>query len=244
MGRPTRNGVWGIPWLGLPLGGVLALSVAAQFVWDLSLFEPTAVERQLLGPDRASIAASLTLESVAVPREPARSAALRSGQTLGGLLIDLGLTAEVPSGRPPPARDSSTCARLGAGTVGRLPRRGGRHDRWRPRRARRAGARAPDLRLGPEWRNTATHPRARRADRIARSLDGARRALSSCPRGRRLCRTRLHPGSAPKRRVPLLFEETVVRLRTASVARPGGRLRSGSARLEAYQFGSGESAGY
>jgi murein DD-endopeptidase MepM/ murein hydrolase activator NlpD len=83
-----------VPWLGLPLGGVLALAVAAQFAWDSTLFEPTELERTLVAADPAVLAAGLALEPAADPRRPARTAALKRGETLGGVLIDLGLTAD------------------------------------------------------------------------------------------------------------------------------------------------------
>jgi murein DD-endopeptidase MepM/ murein hydrolase activator NlpD len=79
---------WGVPWLGLPLSGVLALTGAAHSVWSVDLVRPraaVAVEAEVLAPAPA--------ESAPV-RLPDRTAELRSGETLSSVLLRLGLGAE------------------------------------------------------------------------------------------------------------------------------------------------------
>ena len=95
MGEP----VWGrsgLSWLGLPLGGLLAFVVAIVSPWDEARVAPTALESASLHP-QASFAALAAEDSAPAPASaepmPTREGVLRSGQTLGGLLGDLGLAA-------------------------------------------------------------------------------------------------------------------------------------------------------
>ena len=256
MGRPTRNGVWGIPWLGLPLGGVLALTVAAQFVWDMSLFEPTAIERKLLDPDPASLAASLSLESVPVPREPVRSAALRSGQTLGGLLIDLGLTAEEAHRAAVASSRFVDVRQLRAGTPWAVYHdEQGAIDRFELTVAERGELALEHRTFGwvPEWREyqRETRVRAVRGELVGSLEVSMVRAGASAELAYAVAEvlqwdldfTRdLRRGDEFR----VLFEETVVEgyeprpSRVLAVVYGQARGR----RLEAYQFGSGESAAY
>ena len=89
MDRPKRSAFLGFPWLGLPLGGMLTLTVAGQFLWDGSTSGPALgrSEREMAGT--AALAAP-----IAPPREPAESSVLHRGETLGQVLITLGLSAE------------------------------------------------------------------------------------------------------------------------------------------------------
>ena len=95
MGWPK----WGraaLSWLGLPLGGVLALVVAVGLPWDDARIAPTALEAASLHPQAtlAALAAKPAPGATAAAEPlPARAASLRSGETLGGLLSGLGLPA-------------------------------------------------------------------------------------------------------------------------------------------------------
>jgi murein DD-endopeptidase MepM/ murein hydrolase activator NlpD len=95
MGWPK----WGrtaLTWLGLPIGGLLAFAVAVTIPWDAAPLAPTALEATALHPQAALAAlASRPAAPAAAQAEPAptRSARLRSGETLGGLLGELGLPA-------------------------------------------------------------------------------------------------------------------------------------------------------
>jgi len=80
-----------VPWLGLPLSGVLALTGAAHSFWNLPSdaagTSPARTASRSSTADGAGAAASEV-------RPPDRAAALRSGQTLGAVLAGLGLTPE------------------------------------------------------------------------------------------------------------------------------------------------------
>lgn len=91
MAWTDRGRVWGAPWLGLPLGGVLALAGAAHSLWNLDL---GSADR--LRPPFAAVATEFDglTESTSEPRFPDRTEVLRRGQTLGGVLAELGIGAE------------------------------------------------------------------------------------------------------------------------------------------------------
>jgi murein DD-endopeptidase MepM/ murein hydrolase activator NlpD len=256
MERPARSGAWGVPWLGLPLGGVLALAVAAQFAWDATLFQPTEIERTLVAPDRATIAASLSLEAAPVPRVAARSAALRSGQTLGGLLIDLGLTAEEAHAAATASKRYVDVRQLRAGTPWAIYRdEEGVLDRFEltvEGRGELALERSP-LGWQPAWREyeRETRVRAVRGELVGSLEASMSRAGAPVELAYAVADvlqwdldfTRdLRRGDTFR----VLFEETVVegyepkpsRVLAVHYGRAGGRA------LEAYLFGSGESAGY
>src|SRR5512140_2151934 len=86
---PARGRVWGVPWLGLPLSGLLAFVAAGQTYWNGRVEAPPADEVWLGAPQDAPGAVT-TLR----PRSPDREDRLRPGETLGGILLDLGLSPE------------------------------------------------------------------------------------------------------------------------------------------------------
>jgi murein DD-endopeptidase MepM/ murein hydrolase activator NlpD len=87
----------GLPWLSLPLGGLLAFVVALASPWDEARIEPTALESTALDPratfDALTTGAPASTAAAPVEPRPARQDELRRGQTLGGLLAELGLAA-------------------------------------------------------------------------------------------------------------------------------------------------------
>ena len=92
MGWARFRRSWGIPWLGLPLGGVLALSGAAQLAWEGPRFGTTAAERAAVAAAGSTAAAELGLGPGGPPRRAAdRSASLKPGQTLRELFNELGM---------------------------------------------------------------------------------------------------------------------------------------------------------
>jgi murein DD-endopeptidase MepM/ murein hydrolase activator NlpD len=95
MGEPRWGGS-GLSWLSLPLGGLLAFVVAVGVPWDEARVVPTALESASLHPQAsfdALAAEAPAAAAVSAEPRPARAGALRSGQTLGGLLGELGLAA-------------------------------------------------------------------------------------------------------------------------------------------------------
>jgi murein DD-endopeptidase MepM/ murein hydrolase activator NlpD len=88
MSWSDRGRAWGAPWLGLPLGGVLALTGAFHTFANLEPGTPAP-------PSAAQVAAAAAGDERDAPAEPARrpdrSHALRPGQTLGGVLAELGV---------------------------------------------------------------------------------------------------------------------------------------------------------
>lgn len=96
MGEP-KWGKSGLSWLGLPLGGLLAIVVAVASPWDEARVAPTALESASLDPRATfeSFGSAGAPEAGASAAEPApnREGELRRGQTLGGLLGELGLPA-------------------------------------------------------------------------------------------------------------------------------------------------------
>ncbi len=83
--------------LGLPLGGLLAFAVLGGPVWDDSMFAATAIEEAALDPHAlpsALVAAAAPAAPPAAAERPDREDVLRRGQTLGNILLDLGLDAE------------------------------------------------------------------------------------------------------------------------------------------------------
>ena len=92
MSRTERRGVWGLPWLGLPLAGVLALSVAAQLGWQASRGDLPGAEAA--AGDLGSLPSPDAAGAVEEVRLPDRTARLRSGETLSAVLLSLGLSPE------------------------------------------------------------------------------------------------------------------------------------------------------
>jgi murein DD-endopeptidase MepM/ murein hydrolase activator NlpD len=82
--------------LGLPLGGLVAVATFFAFggwEWDASLLGPSALETAALAP--ASVAALSAPTPVAAPVEPPdRVDVLERGETLGSVLLGLGLDGE------------------------------------------------------------------------------------------------------------------------------------------------------
>jgi len=90
MAWSDRRRAWGVPWLGLPLSGVLALTGAVHSLWTLEL-GGAATRPEPTPPAAATAAATRELPA---PRRPDRAAELRPGQTLGGVLAGLGVEGE------------------------------------------------------------------------------------------------------------------------------------------------------
>jgi murein DD-endopeptidase MepM/ murein hydrolase activator NlpD len=86
MNGPLRNRMLGIPWLGLPLGGVLAFTAALQISWN-----PWPFGRAEAASSAPVVGVSVETAGSSVPRLPDHAASLRPGETLGALLRDLGL---------------------------------------------------------------------------------------------------------------------------------------------------------
>ncbi len=86
---PARGRVWGVPWLGLPLSGLLAFVAAGQSYLNADP-APPATEEIWLGAPRDAPGAVSELRSRAADREDR----LHPGETLGGILLDLGLTPD------------------------------------------------------------------------------------------------------------------------------------------------------
>lgn len=80
--------------LSVPLGGLLAVTALALFLdRDETLLGPSALETAALSPQRAiaELAADPAAEADEAGRIPDRTDRLRSGQTLGGVFVSLGL---------------------------------------------------------------------------------------------------------------------------------------------------------
>lgn len=90
MNWPKR-GRTTLPWLGLPLGGLLALAVVLETPWGGGP-EAGSLEAMALDP-RGALREHEAAVEVPVEPPPARSAQLGRGETLGGVLAGLGLTA-------------------------------------------------------------------------------------------------------------------------------------------------------
>ena len=90
MNWPKRRGS-GVPWLSLPLGGLLALVFALDSPWEQARFTPTPLESAALTPPPAH-GARETPPSTPALSAPSRTDALRRGETLGALFAELGLT--------------------------------------------------------------------------------------------------------------------------------------------------------
>ncbi len=87
----------GIPWLSLPIGGLLALVVLLEAPWDETLVPPANLEASVLDPrtDSGSDATATPQNGapIAAPAAvPQHAGVLRRGETLGALLADLGLS--------------------------------------------------------------------------------------------------------------------------------------------------------
>jgi murein DD-endopeptidase MepM/ murein hydrolase activator NlpD len=88
----SKRGRTTLPWLGLPLGGLLALAVALDTPWSAPAPEATSLEAMALDPRGSR---RETGASVEPPREPipARRAVVGRGETLGRVFAELGLSS-------------------------------------------------------------------------------------------------------------------------------------------------------
>lgn len=90
---PRRKRV-GLPWLSLPLGGLLALAVVLEAPWDDGMVAATALEEAALDP-RGSLggleAGDASAAQTRGAAAPSRSAEIRRGETLGQILAGLDL---------------------------------------------------------------------------------------------------------------------------------------------------------
>ncbi len=87
------------PWtvLGLPLGGLLAFAALSGSIWDDSLLGPTALETAALDPHAGAHVLAEAAPAPAAPvtgERPDREGVMRRGDTLGGILAELGLARE------------------------------------------------------------------------------------------------------------------------------------------------------
>jgi murein DD-endopeptidase MepM/ murein hydrolase activator NlpD len=82
--------VWGVPWLGLPLSGLLAVVAAAQTYWNDAPEMAPADAEAWLGAPPGTAEAQGTLR----PRAADREDRLHPGETLGGIFLDLGLSPD------------------------------------------------------------------------------------------------------------------------------------------------------
>ena len=102
-----------MPWLSLPLGGLLALVFALDSPWEQARLAPTALESAALAPPTA-----LAAPPPATPT-PTRTAELRRGETLGQLFAALGLTPAEAHAAAEAARRFVDPRQLRPGTVWR-----------------------------------------------------------------------------------------------------------------------------
>lgn len=91
MNWPKR-GRTTLPWLGLPLGGLLALAVALETPWSGGTSDGKSLEALALDP-RGALREFESEVVTPVEPPPARSAALGRGDTLGRVFAGLGLSA-------------------------------------------------------------------------------------------------------------------------------------------------------
>jgi len=81
MSRPQRTSGWGIPWLGLPLAGLLSLAVAVQIGWHSTALDDGEVPLSELSAEAPAEPSGAPAEPV---RDPDRSASLRPAMTAAG----------------------------------------------------------------------------------------------------------------------------------------------------------------
>jgi murein DD-endopeptidase MepM/ murein hydrolase activator NlpD len=87
----SKRGRTTLPWLGLPLGGLLALAIVLDTPWGAPAPEGTALEALALDPLGSRREAAIAPEPQREP-PPAHSAALGRGETLGRVFSGLGLS--------------------------------------------------------------------------------------------------------------------------------------------------------
>ncbi len=91
MSWPRRTRSLGVPWLGLPLAAVLALVALGQSFWDPDLLGSTTPAASTSRPEMTGTPSSGTATRPEPVRSPDRRSVLRSGDTLSGILQQLGL---------------------------------------------------------------------------------------------------------------------------------------------------------
>jgi murein DD-endopeptidase MepM/ murein hydrolase activator NlpD len=251
MAWSDRRKAWGVPWLGLPLSGVLALTGAAHSLWDLDL------GRRAESPQpAASTASSEAPRAEPSPRRPDRAAQLRPGETLGGVLGGLGLEGEPALALVQASKIHVDPRQLRSGTPWRAYLdEGGALDRFELELAGR-GVLALERVAGgwrPDWRAFAreTHRRVVRG-RVDGALETAVvRAGAPAELAYRMAEVLqwdldfsrdLRHGDEFR----ILYEEVTIegqpprpeRVLAVAYEQPGGRA------LEGYWFGEGDGAGY
>lgn len=252
MAWSDRGRPWGVPWLGLPLSGVLALTGAAHSLWtlDSERADPAASVARIAAGDSPVAAPS------PAPRFPDRTARLRPGETLGGVLARLGVAGESAHALSLASARFVDPRQLRSGTPWRAYLdETGAVERFELELAGRGElilARAADA-WRPEWRAFARETRVRAVrGRLEGSLEASvTRAGAPAELAYRMADVLqwdldfsrdLRRGDEFR----VLFEELLVeggeprpeRVLAVSYGQAGGR------RLEGYSFGEGESAGY
>lgn len=94
----------GVPWLSLPLGGLLALVFALDAPWEQARLAPTALESAALDP-LAQLAAAPVAPSDELTARPSRQGSLQRGETLGAVFARLDLTPAEAHAAAEAARD-------------------------------------------------------------------------------------------------------------------------------------------
>lgn len=251
MTRTHMRGSWGIPWLGLPLSGVLALTGAAHSFWTLD---------PVVGPGE-TVAAGLPSdlgagEPDAPVRIPDRQSEIRRGETLGSILLGLGVEPDDVHQVALAAARHIELRQLRAGTPWRAYLdTEGRLDRFQIVLAERGELTIDRAEEGwrPDWHAFARQARVRT---VRGTLEGSLEASMG------------RAGAAPELAYEMaevlqwdldfsrdlrrgdefrvLFEEVLVegyeprpdRVLAVSYGRPEG------SQIEAYFFGEGDGAGY
>jgi murein DD-endopeptidase MepM/ murein hydrolase activator NlpD len=238
-----------VPWLGLPLSGVLALTGAAHSLWTFDLARPAA-------PAVEIAAASAAEGTPRAERLPERTAALRSGETLSAVLLRLGLGAEEAHAASLAAARHVDVRQLRAGTPwSAYLAADGRLERFELVLAGRGELAVERRGAGwiPRWQEFARQSRTRAIEgRLDGSLEasvvGAGAPAELAYRMADVLQWDLDFTRDLRRgdEFRVLFEEILVegyeprpeRVLAISYVQPQGR------RFEAYRFGEGEGSGF
>jgi len=256
MAAKRNSRSWGIPWLGLPLSGVLALAGAANSVWlsdartpALRVVVPGAVAARgdSGGPDE---------EPDLARRRPDRSARLGPGETLGILLNRLGVDLESAHAAAQVATPYVDLRQLRAGTIWNAYFDSGHElERLELVLAGRGllGLSRRELTWQPDWTEFRRETRLRAvAGRLDGSLEASMARAGAPPELAYSIADVLQWDLDFSRDLRhddefrVLYEEVAIegyepkpeRVLAVSYGRQGGR------RIEAYSFGEGARAGY
>jgi len=250
MAWSGNNRTWGVPWLGLPLSGVLALTGAAHSVWTLDFGRPESASAARATAIAAAAAVDLP------PRLPDRTAELRSGETLSSVLLRLGLGAEEAHAASLAAARHVDLRQLRAGTPWRAYLAAdGSLESFAMVLAGRGELAVERAAHGwiPRWSAFARDSRTRAVQgRLEGALEASVARAGATPELAYLLAEVLQwdlDFTRDLRRgdeFRVLFEELLVegyeprpeRVLAVSYGQPGGR------KIEAYLFGEGEVAGY